>query len=117
MLYKLLLIVFKVRMFCFNIGTARFEKCKELLEYQRLLLHRGICDQCYKTFYGRNLRIFAMRLSVCPWQAFPDYSNKHSSLGQKFINYRQKSFITLTPGGQSSNLYLNVVHFFNTSVN
>jgi hypothetical protein len=22
-----------------------------------------------------------------------------------------------TPGGQSSNLYLNVVHFFNTSVN
>jgi len=25
--------------------------------------------------------------------------------------------VKLTPGGQSFNLYLNVVHFFNTSVN
>jgi hypothetical protein len=28
-----------------------------------------------------------------------------------------KMLVKWTPGGQSSNLYLNVVHFFNTSVN
>jgi hypothetical protein len=27
--------------------------------------------QCYKTFYGRNLRIFVINYIVCPWQAFP----------------------------------------------
>jgi hypothetical protein len=26
--------------------------------------------QCYKTFYGRNLRIFVISLSVCPIQVF-----------------------------------------------
>jgi hypothetical protein len=25
----------------------------------------------YKTFYGRNLRIFVKSYSVCPWQVFP----------------------------------------------
>ncbi len=29
----------------------------------------------YKTFYGRNLRIFVISYIVCPWQAFPVYSN------------------------------------------
>jgi len=24
----------------------------------------------YKTYYGRNLQIFMISLSVCPWQAF-----------------------------------------------
>jgi hypothetical protein len=34
--------------------------------------------QSYKTFYGHNLRIFIMSLSVCPWQAFPAYvTHKH----------------------------------------
>jgi len=27
--------------------------------------------QCYKTFYGRNLRMFVISYSVCPWQDFP----------------------------------------------
>jgi len=31
--------------------------------------------QSYKTFYGRNLRMFAIIQSVCPWQAFPAWSN------------------------------------------
>jgi hypothetical protein len=31
--------------------------------------------QCYKTFYGRILRIFEISWSVCPWQAFPVKSN------------------------------------------
>jgi len=31
--------------------------------------------QCYKTFYGCKLRLIAIRKSVCPWQAFPAWSN------------------------------------------
>jgi len=27
--------------------------------------------QCYKTFHVRNLRIFVISQSVCPWQGFP----------------------------------------------
>ncbi len=27
--------------------------------------------QSYETFYGRNLPIFEISQSVCPWQAFP----------------------------------------------
>jgi hypothetical protein len=33
--------------------------------------------KCYKTFYGRNLRILAISKSVFPWQAYPANSNKH----------------------------------------
>ncbi len=29
--------------------------------------HRSLS---YKTFYGRNLQMFRIRLCVCPWQAF-----------------------------------------------
>jgi hypothetical protein len=29
------------------------------------------CGQCCKTFYGRKLRLFIIRKSICPWQAFP----------------------------------------------
>jgi hypothetical protein len=36
---------------------------------------------------------------------------------QKSVNYGQKRFITLAPGGHSYDLYLNVVHFLSTSVN
>ncbi len=35
----------------------------------------GTRGQCYKTFYVRNLRIFVISQSVCPWQAFPAQSN------------------------------------------
>jgi hypothetical protein len=28
-------------------------------------------DQCYQTFFVRDLRIFALSCSVCPKQAFP----------------------------------------------
>ncbi len=30
---------------------------------------------CYKTFYGRNLWVFVITSSVCPWQAFPVLNN------------------------------------------
>ena len=31
--------------------------------------------KCYKTFYGRNIRMLVISLSVCPWQSFPAKSN------------------------------------------
>ncbi len=48
-----------------------------------------------QNIFVRNLRFFVISLSICPWQAFPAYSNKHSSLVQKLLNYGQKSLITL----------------------
>jgi hypothetical protein len=56
--------------------------------YQRLLL---------QNLFVRNLRIFVIRLSVCPWQAFLAYCNKHFFLVRKLVIYGQKSFITLPP--------------------
>ncbi len=35
----------------------------------------GTQGQCYKTFFARNLYIFVISQSVCPWQAFPAQSN------------------------------------------
>ncbi len=61
------------------------------------LQHRdtGAWGQCYKTFFVRDLRIFVISESVCPWQAFSIQSNKHSSLLLKLVNCGQKSLITL----------------------
>ncbi len=44
----------------------------------------------------RNLRIYVISWSVCTWQAFPVYSNKHAILLQKF-KLRTESFITYAP--------------------
>jgi hypothetical protein len=49
-------------------------------------------SQCYKNFFVRNLWVFTISRSVCPWQAFPTLSNKHSSLSWKCVNYGQKCF-------------------------
>jgi hypothetical protein len=62
--------------------------------------------QCYKTFFVCDLQIFVVSWCVSPLQAFPAYSNKYSSLAQKFVNYGQKSSITLAPG-----VFLNGKHF------
>jgi len=40
-----------------------------------LLVISATRGQCYKTFYGRNLRIFVLRKSVYLWQAFPAEPN------------------------------------------
>jgi hypothetical protein len=45
---------------------------------------------------------FRNKLEFCPRKASPAYSNKHSTLVRKFVNYGQKSFITLFPGGKTS---------------
>ncbi len=33
-----------------------------------------VLTTCYKTFFVRNLKIFVISQSVCPWQAFPAQS-------------------------------------------
>jgi hypothetical protein len=46
-----------------------------------------------KMIVGSFVRNFRNKLkSVCPWQAFPAYSNKHSGLLRKFVNYGQKMY-------------------------
>jgi hypothetical protein len=52
------------------------------------------------TFYASNLRIFLLSWSVCLWQPFQAWSNKHSSLVGKFVNYRCKKFYNIGPCGQ-----------------
>jgi hypothetical protein len=43
-------------------------KQKSICGKERKLLSM---DLHYKTFYGRNLQIFVISESVCPWKAFP----------------------------------------------
>ncbi len=47
-----------------------------------------------------NLRTIIKSQSVCPRQAFQVYSNKYSSLVQKFVNYREKMFYNIDLRGQ-----------------
>ncbi len=44
--------------------------------------------------------------SICPWQAFPAYSNKHSREVRTFVNCRQKCFIILAPSLNATMLFL-----------
>ncbi len=55
-------------------------------------------SQCYKTFYVRNLRTFALSQSVCQPPVEKFFKVKHTTLLRKCIIYGQKSFITLAPG-------------------
>jgi hypothetical protein len=43
----------------------------EVSEFFYVFLFSSFSGQRYKTFSGRNLRIFVISQSVCPWQAFP----------------------------------------------
>ncbi len=75
------------------------------------LAYYGICKLCFcndfivkaqgpmlKKIWLIKISNFVISQSVCLWQAFPSQSNKHSSFARKFVNYGQKSFITLGPG-------------------
>ncbi len=53
--------------------------------------------QCYKTFCGRNLRIFIISYGVCPRQASPAYSIKRSSLVRKSVSHGQKKIYNIGP--------------------
>jgi hypothetical protein len=47
-----------VHLFVEEMEEHAFEKDKQLLEYQHLVLLSDLWAQCYKTFYEHNLRIF-----------------------------------------------------------
>ncbi len=53
--------------------------------------------QCYKTSFVCDLHIFVLNQSVLLHYPEKLTNDKHSSLLRKFVIYRQKSFITLTP--------------------
>ncbi len=72
--------------------AGNFRRAAEL--YTRL--------QCYKTFNDRNLRVFVISLSVCPWQALHTIRLleklawvNQSSLLRKSINDGQKKFYNI----------------------
>ncbi len=54
-------------------------------------------SQCYKTIYARNLLIFVIGWSVCPWQDFQTYSYKYSSLLPTLVNYGRKIIYNIGP--------------------
>jgi hypothetical protein len=54
----------------------------------------------YVTFYVRNLRIFVISQSVCPWQAFSAGLTKHFSLVQIFVKNGRKKFYNIRPRAQ-----------------
>jgi hypothetical protein len=81
-----------------------------------------ICHRCQypKTFLSVIYKKNYSKLECCPWQAFPALSNKRSSLVPKFVNCRQKSFITLDQGIKIIKLFFNyskLEHFYLESVN
>jgi hypothetical protein len=86
-------------------GTAHLKKCKQLFVYQHLLLLRDISGLYYKPMMivNDNSRVV---------------NKLEASLteGDRVVIYDRHMFIVQATGGQSSNPYLNVVHFFNTSV-
>ncbi len=44
----------------------------ETVNYGRNIFYdKGPWGQCYKTIFLRNLQIFVISWSGCPWQAFP----------------------------------------------
>jgi hypothetical protein len=108
-------------------GTAHLKKCKQLFENQHLLLLGDICGLYYKSFmiiiYDRNDNGQHYKTMIVANLALARSVNydhkvccklKHTFM---IVNYNPKPFIVQATAGQSSNLYLNAVHFFNTSVN
>jgi hypothetical protein len=47
--------------------------------------------------FVRYLQIFVLSSSVCPWEAYPSLSNKHSSLVRKCVSYGQRLFYNIGP--------------------
>ncbi len=63
-----------------------------------------ILDKAEKSFWPNVIKIYGCNLTA------------HFKNVNKYLNINIYSYLE-TSGGQNSNLYLNVVHFFNTSVN
>ncbi len=117
-----------------------FEKQKQYYDCNNYILSQSykrksfLWGRYYKTFYGRNLRIFVINQSSCPRQTFPVQSNvwgqaqvltrkhqtrlerlareKHSILLRKFVNYGHRKFYSTGPTeGQTLQLNSPRNHF------
>ncbi len=71
-----------IKLACLLVQASVFVEARSLirtltifhqLQIRNVLQHMPQ-GQCYKTFYGRKLRLFIISQSVCSWQAFPDKS-------------------------------------------
>jgi hypothetical protein len=57
----------------FGLGITNEEKKFYNIDTRWVLTNSRVSEiwaQCYKTFYVRNLLMFAIGSSVCPWKAF-----------------------------------------------
>ena len=66
--------------------------------------------QSYKTFYGRNLRIFVISQCVCPWKGLP--KTKTQAYYENPYITAVKSFIGLAPVAKVIKLFLSVIYEF-----
>ncbi len=87
---------------CFNqanpFGLGQFlPKTRRLpIEWKHYQVPWG---QCFGTFYVRNIQMFLISYSICPWQAFPAWLNEARSLPK----WRPKRSSTLRLFGLPAN--------------
>jgi hypothetical protein len=63
---------------------------------------KGSSGKCYKTFYGRKLRLFLISKSVCPWLGWKGLPGTNAlAYYEKSYLTVVKSFITLAPDQSS----------------
>jgi hypothetical protein len=70
-------------------------------------------------YYKQSIIKFTLKIQACKYLGFDKVITKEQRT-LKNVNHCWKTNIYSyleTSGGKSHNLYLNVVHFFNTSVN
>ncbi len=68
--------------------------------------------QCYKTLSVRDLQIFVLSSTVCCTRLEKLARDKHSILLRKLVNYKQKCFITSTPGANVKKLFWSTIYRF-----
>jgi hypothetical protein len=95
----------KIFQFMNGMEQHTLKNVKKLFEYQHLLLLRGISGLYYKpiTIINDDSRVVN--------KLEPSLTDD-----ARVIIYDRHVFKVQATGGQSSNLYLNVVHFFNIIV-
>ncbi len=59
--------------------------------------------QCYKTFYGRKLRLFIISYSVCPWKALPAQSNVCGRGHEPTLEWSVRRCFTVVGAGLTRN--------------
>jgi hypothetical protein len=105
-------------------GTARFKKCKQLLEYQISFYLETCCGQNPNLYlivvHFFNVSGSLRKLFSCVGVLILIMTDSIEQHVLKNVNYcwnTNISFYLETSGGQNPGLYLICVHFFNVSFN